>query len=62
MESRVKRVSSAARLTDDMVCLKNGQTRGTRTVNDCCMLQGTEACVFNTVLFLSTKSAVDLVD
>ncbi len=40
-DSSVKRVSRAARLTDDIVCLKNGQTRGTRTVNDCCMLEWT---------------------
>lgn len=41
LDSRVKSVSSAARLTDDMVCLKKGQTRGTRTVRDCCMLNWT---------------------
>ncbi|TNN37596.1 hypothetical protein EYF80_052237 [Liparis tanakae] len=33
LDSSVKSVSSAALLTDDMVCLKNGQTRGTRTVS-----------------------------
>ena len=45
LDSRVKRVSSAARLTDDIVCLKNGQTRGTRIVNDCCMLEWTRQCM-----------------
>lgn len=39
LDSSVKRVSSAARRTDDIVCLKKGQTRGTRTVRECCILE-----------------------
>lgn len=39
LDKRVKRVSSAALRTEDIVWRRNGQTRGTRTVSDCWMLE-----------------------
>ena len=40
LESRVNRVSRAARRTEEMVCLRKGQTRGTRMVRHCSRLGG----------------------